>query len=159
MKVNHPSIMEALNEVLTAKLTAINQYFLHSEMCANWGYNKLHARVQAESIDERKHAEQLMERVLYPEGLPNVQRLSKINIGENVHELLQADLALELEAIPRLNEAIELCREHKDNGTRLLFEEILASEEGHVDWLEEQLERVDQVGIQNYLTIQIDSEG
>ncbi len=155
MKPVDPKVIEVLNDVLTAELTAINQYFIHSEMCENWGYERLHKHIRKESIDEMKHAESLMERILYLDGIPNVQRLGKINIGETVQEQLEVDLALELEALPRLNRGIEVCKEAGDNGSRLLLEEILASEEEHVDWLEAQLELIAQVGISNYLSQQI----
>jgi len=148
---NNKAIIKLLNEVLSAELTAINQYFLHSEMCENWGYSKLHKTMRMHSIDEMKHAEQVMQRILYLNGIPNVQRLFKINIGENVPEQLVSDLALENEALPRLNEGIELCRQEGDNGTRALLEEILVSEEEHVDWLEAQLEQIEQMGVPNYL--------
>ena len=155
MKPIDPKVIEVLNDVLTGELTAINQYFIHSEMCANWGYSRLHAYIRKESIDEMKHAESLMERILYLEGIPNVQRLGKINIGETVQEQLTVDLALELDALPRLNDGIEVCKAAGDNGSRLLLEEILASEEEHVDWLEAQLDLISQVGIENYLAQQI----
>jgi bacterioferritin len=148
-------IIAVLNDVLTAELTAINQYFLHGEMCENWGYERLHHVMRKHSIGEMKHAEQVIERVLFLEGIPNVQRLGKINIGENVLEILKSDYALEVEALPRLNEGIELCREIGDNNTRHLLEEILEDEEEHVDWIEAQLSLVEQVGIQNYLAQQI----
>ena len=150
-KTIDPKVINALNEVLTAELTAVNQYFVHSEMCANWGYSKLHKKIRMESIDEMKHAEQLIERVLYLNGIPNVQRLGKINLGEDVKEMLEVDLALEMEALPRLNEGIELCRNVGDNGSRILLEEILTSEEEHVDWLESQLEQIEQMGLANFL--------
>jgi bacterioferritin len=124
-------------------------------MCANWGYDRLHERIRKESIDEMKHAESLMERILYLGGIPNVQRLGKINIGETVAEQLQVDLALELEALPRLNKGIVACADAGDNGTRLLLESILNSEEEHVDWLEAQLDLIQQVGLENYLAQQI----
>lgn len=152
---NNKEIIKLLNEVLSAELTAINQYFLHSEMCENWGYSKLHKIMRMHSIDEMKHAEQVMQRILYLNGIPNVQRLFKINIGENIPEQLTSDLALENEALPRLNEGIELCRNEGDNGTRALLEEILVSEEEHVDWIESQLEQIDQMGVQNYLATQV----
>ena len=155
MKPIDPKVIEVLNDILTGELTAINQYFIHSEMCANWGYGRLHAYIRKESIDEMKHAESLMERILYLDGLPNVQRLGKINIGETVQEQLTVDLALELDALPRLNSGIEVCKEAGDNGSRLLLEQILASEEEHVDWLEAQLDLISQVGIENYLAQQI----
>jgi bacterioferritin len=151
-------VIEILNEVLTAELTAINQYFLHGEMCENWGYERLHKVIRKHSIGEMKHAEEVIERVLFLEGIPNVQRLGRVSIGENVHEILKSDYALELEALPRLNQGIELCREVGDNNSRHLLEDILHDEEEHVDWLEAQLSLVEQVGIQNYLAQQIKEE-
>ena len=148
-------IIDILNEVLTAELTAINQYFVHGEMCESWGYMRLHGLIRKESIEEMKHAEKLIERVLFLEGIPNVQRLWQIRIGENVHEIFKADYALELEAIPRLNDGIKVCTELGDNNSRILLEEILRDEEEHVDWLEAQLGLIEQVGLQNYLTEQI----
>jgi len=148
-------IIEILNDVLTAELTAINQYFVHGEMCENWGYDRLHKIIRKHSIGEMKHAEELIERVLFLEGVPNVQRLGKINIGENVPEILKSDYALELDALPRLNKGIETCRELGDNNSRHLLEEILEEEEEHVDWLESQLALLEQVGPQNYLAQQI----
>lgn len=150
-------IIEILNEVLTAELTAINQYFVHGEMCENWGFERLHGVIRKHSIGEMKHAEHVIERILFLEGVPNVQRLGKINIGETVHEQLKIDLALELDAIPRLNQGIEACRVADDNNTRHLLEEILEDEEEHIDWIEAQLALIEQVGIQNYLTQQIHS--
>lgn len=147
--------IQLLNEVLTGELTAINQYFCHARMCANWGYVRLAAHIQKESIDEMKHAQALIDRVLYLGGVPNVQRLGKINIGETVKEQLSVDLALENEALPRLNAGIEQLRQSGDNGSRLLLEQILASEEQHVDWLEAQLELIAQIGEANYLAQQI----
>lgn len=148
-------VIEVLNDVLTSELTAINQYFVHSEMCENWGYHRLHEVIRKHSIGEMKHAEELIERVLFLEGVPNVQRLGKINIGENVEEQLKVDLALELDALPRLNRGIDVCRDANDNGSRLLLEEILEDEEEHVDWIEAQIDQIQQVGIQNYLAQQI----
>ena len=153
-----PKIIDVLNEVLTSELTAINQYFVHGEMCENWGYAKLHHIIRKHSIGEMKHAEELIERVLFLEGVPNVQRLGKINIGESVEEIFKSDYALELEALPRLNSGIELCRELGDNNSRHLLEEILHEEEDHVDWLEAQLSLIEQVGLQNYLAQQIHEE-
>jgi bacterioferritin len=150
-----PEIIDALNDVLTGELTAINQYFLHARMCQNWGYKRLWEKVRAESIDEMKHADKLIERVLYLEGLPNVQRLGKVNIGQTVPEQLKVDLDLEREALQKLNKAIELCRNLGDNGTKDLFQEILDAEEDHVDWLETQLELIKQVGEANYLAQQM----
>jgi len=154
MKGN-PKVIDILNEVLTAELTSINQYFVHGEMCENWGYERLHKVIRKHSIGEMKHAEEVIERVLFLDGVPNVQRLGKINIGEDVLEVLKSDYALELEALPRLQQGIELCREAGDNNSRHLLEEILHDEEEHVDWLEAQLSLVEQVGIQNYLAAQI----
>ena len=151
----HPDIIACLNEVLTGELTAINQYFLHAEMCQDWGYMGLYKVIRAESIDEMKHAEQLIERILYLNGFPNVQRLGKINIGETVKEQFESDLALEREAVPRLNKGIALATQHGDNGTRALLEAILVDEERHADWLESQLELIRQVGEPNYLAQQI----
>jgi len=148
-------VIEILNDVLTAELTAINQYFVHAEMCENWGYDRLHHVIRKHSIGEMKHAEELIERVLFLEGIPNVQRLGKINIGESVPEILKSDYALEMEALPRLNEGIETCRELGDNNSRHLLEEILEEEEEHVDWLEAQMTLLEQVGVQNYLAEQI----
>ena len=135
----HPDIIESLNEVLTSELTGINQYFIHHRMCANWGYGRLSDHSRAESIGEMKHADEVIERILYLEGIPNMQRLSKVAVGESVPEQLRLDLALELEAVERLNRAVVLCREHGDNGTCEILERILVSEEEHVDWLETQL--------------------
>src|SRR5215218_6601426 len=146
-----PKVIEVLNEVLTAELTAINQYFVHGEMCENWGYERLQKVIRKHSIGEMKHAEELIERVLFLEGIPNVQKLDKILIGESVHEILKVDLALEMHALPRLNQGIEICRQAGDNNSRHLLEEILEDEEEHVDWLEAQLGLIEQVGVQNYL--------
>ena len=148
-------IIEILNDVLTAELTAINQYFVHAEMCENWGFARLHRVIRKHSIGEMKHAEEIIERVLFLEGVPNVQRLGKITIGENVQEIFKSDYALELDALPRLNEGIEYCRKHGDNNSRHLLEEILHDEEEHVDWLEAQVSLIEQVGLQNYLAQQI----
>lgn len=151
-------IIEILNEVLTSELTAISQYFVHGEMCENWGYERLQQVIRRHSIGEMKHAEAVIERVLFLEGIPNVQRLGKINIGENVHEQLKVDLQLELDAVQRLNKGIETCREIGDNNSRHLLEEILEDEEEHIDWIEAQLDLIEQVGIQNYLAQQIKKE-
>ena len=148
-------VIDALNEVLTAELTAINQYFLHAKMLQNWGYQRLYEKVYHESIDEMKHSDRVIERILYLDGTPNVQRLGRIRIGENPQEMFASDKALEEEAIPRLNAAIQLCREQGDNGSRHLLECILVDEEEHLDWLEAQLHLIDEVGLQNYLSTQI----
>ena len=158
MKALDPKIIDTLNDVLCAELTAINQYFLHAEMCADWGYERLYKYVRKESIDEMKHAEKIIERILFLNGVPNVQKMGKVRIGETVLEQLESDLALEHAAIPRLNAGIALCAELGDNGTRHLLEEILESEEEHVDWLEAQLDQISQVGIQNYLSQQVKEE-
>lgn len=144
-----------LNEVLTGELTAVNQYFCHARMCANWGYARLAAHIQKESIDEMKHAQALIDRILYLGGVPNLQRLGKVNIGETVKEQFVLDMALENEAIPRLNTGIEQLRLSGDNGSRILLEQILTSEEVHLDWLEAQLELIGQIGETNYLAQQI----
>ena len=148
-------IIDLLNEVLTGELTAVNQYFLHSRMCRNWGYQRLAERIYKESIDEMKHADELIERILFLEGLPNVQRLSKIMVGQTVHEILKNDLAVEMHAVPLLNKGIQQCRDAGDNGSEILLDKILKAEEEHVDWLEAQLTLVQQVGEQNYLSQQI----
>jgi len=148
-------VVTLLNDVLTAELTAINQYFLHAKMCQNWGYNRLAAAIREESIDEMKHAEQLIDRVLFLGGVPNVQRLGKVTIGETVREQFELDLTTEYSAQKRLNKGIALCREEEDNASRALLEEILQSEDEHVDWLEAQLDLIGQVGEQQYLAQQI----
>lgn len=152
-----PEIIDALNEILTGELTAVNQYFVHARMCENWGYQKLWKHTREESIEEMKHADLLIERVLYLEGIPNVQRLSKINIGQTVPEQLKLDLEVERQALGRLNASIELCRSLGDNGSRHLLEGILESEEKHVNWLEAQLSLLEQVGEGQYLAQQIDN--
>lgn len=148
-------IVTLLNDVLTGELTAINQYFLHAKMCQNWGYNRLAHAIRQESIDEMKHAEQLIDRVLFLGGVPNVQRLGKVTIGETVREQFELDLTTEYSAQKRLNKGIALCREEEDNASRALLEEILQSEDEHVDWLEAQLDLIGQVGEQQYLAQQI----
>ncbi len=153
--VKSKEVVRALNDVLTAELTAINQYFVHAKMCSNWGYAKLAGLLRAESIDEMKHADQLIDRILYLGGVPNLQRLYKVNVGETVPEQLACDRGLELEAIPRLVAAIDVCREKGDHGTRVLLEGILVSEEEHLDWIEAQLDQIEQMGVQNYLALQV----
>jgi bacterioferritin len=151
----HDKVIELLNEVLTSELTAINQYFIHAKMCQNWGYERLWKKTYEESIGEMKHADQVISRVLFLDGLPNLQRLGKVNVGTTVKEQLQLDLENEKAAIARLNDGIALCRDLGDNGTRELLASILVSEEDHVDWLEAQLTLIDQVGEPNYLAQQI----
>jgi len=149
------TVIEHLNRVLKNELTAINQYFLHSRMYRDWGINKLGDHEHAESIDEMKHADQVIERILFLEGLPNLQDLGKLRIGENTQEMLQSDLELELDAIPDLRAAISYCETHKDFVSREIFDSILTSEEDHVDWLEKQLGLIDRMGIENYVQSQI----
>jgi bacterioferritin len=148
-------VIDLLNEVLTGELTAINQYFLHSRMCANWGYKHLAEHIRKESIDEMKHADMLIERVLFLDGLPNLQKLGKLAVGTTVVEMLTNDLGTENTAIPLLNKGIQLCRDLGDNGSEDLLTRILVSEEAHVDWLEAQLELVKQLGAQLYQSQQI----
>jgi bacterioferritin len=151
----HDEIIELLNEVLTAELTAVNQYFLHAKMMENWGYQRLADHTKHESIDEMKHAEEVTERVLFFDGVPNYQRYFPLRIGETVPEQFEADLQLELEAVERLNRGIAKAVELGDNGTRDLLERILVSEEEHIDWLETQLETIRQIGVENYLAQQL----
>ena len=150
-----PAIIDLLNEVLTAELTAVNQYFLHAKMCENWGYRRLAAHVRHESIDEMKHADTLTDRILFLEGIPNMQRMNPVTVGETVPEQFELDLALEYTAVKRLNDGIAACVAVGDNASRHLLEEILVSEEEHADWLEAQLELIRQIGEQLYLAQQI----
>ncbi len=145
------AVIEALNDVLTAELTAINQYFVHHKMCENWGYEKLSHKKREESIEEMKHADDVIERILFLEGVPNMQRLSPVRVGEDPIEQHELDLDLELAAVKRLNEVVALAREKADNGTRELLEDILKNEEESVDWLEAQLHLVKEVGKEQYL--------
>jgi len=149
------TVIQHLNKVLKNELTAINQYFLHSRMLKDWGLHRLGDYEYGESIDEMKHADVLIERILFLEGLPNLQDLGRLRIGENVQELLEADLALELDAIPDLREGIEYCESVKDYVSREIFERILESEEEHVDFLETQLGLIEKTGLQNYIQSQI----
>lgn len=149
-------VIKVLNEVLSAELTGVNQYFIHAMMCANWHYKRLAEHSRAESIEEMKHAQEVIERILYLEGVPNMQRYMKINVGQHVREQHEFDLQLEREAVARLNTGVELARAQGDNGTRALLEKILVDEEEHVDWLEAQLHQIDEIGIQNYLAQQIE---
>jgi len=152
-----PEIIELLNEVLTAELTAINQYFIHAKMCDNWGFARLADKVRDESIDEMKDAEAVIERILYLEGVPNLQRLGSVKVGETVPEQFELDLAVEVAAVERYNRAVALAVAKGDNGTRELFERRLLGEEHHADWLERQIELIRQVGLENYLATQIHS--
>ncbi len=149
------TIIEALNEVLTAELTAVNQYFVDAKMCANWGYDRLAERIKEDSIDEMRDADALIERILYLNGVPNLQRLGSVRVGETVAEKLALALDLEKAAIDRLNRGVAVTSGKGDNGTRQLLESILKGEEEHADWLETQLELISQVGEQLYLSQQM----
>ena len=149
------AILELLNEVLTAELTAINQYFIHAKMCDNWGYRRLAEHGRDESIDEMKHAEALIERILYFDGVPNMMRLFPVRVGETVPEQFQVDVELEYTAVERLNRGINLAVDKDDNGTRELFALILVAEEDHIDWLETQLGLIDKLGEVAYLAEQL----
>jgi bacterioferritin len=148
-------VIELLNDVLTGELTSVNQYFIHAKMCEHWGYLRLATLVRKESIEEMKHADELIERILYLEGLPNLQRLHKVNVGETVHEQLKLDHQTEIEAVARLNKGIALCREVGDDGTRDILSHMLVSEERHVEWLETQLTLHDTIGEAHYLAQQM----
>ncbi len=148
-------VISLLNDVLTAELTGINQYTVHAMMCANWRYQRLAKHSRDESIDEMKHAQEVIERILYLDGVPNMQRYMKINVGQTVTEQHQFDLALEKDAVGRLNAGIALCRDKGDNGTRALLEKILREGEEHVDWLEAQLQQIQELGLPQYLAEQI----
>lgn len=154
-----PEIIELLNECLTAELTAVNQYFADAKMCQNWGYLRLAAKFKEDSIDEMRDAETLIDRVLYLDGLPNLQRLGTVRVGENVPEKLALALDVETEAVARLNRGVALCVSKGDNGSRQLLEAILAGEEEHADWLEAQLDLIDQMGVPLYLSQQVHGGG
>ena len=158
MKVD-AEIIEALNDVLTAELTAINQYFIHSKMCADWEYQRLAKTFREESMEEMQHAEKVIDRILYLDGIPNMQRYFAIKVGETVEEMHEVDLVIEKEHVDRLNKAISLCRDHTDNGSRTLLEGILADTEGAVDWIEAQQDQIRQMGIKNYLAQQVKDAG
>jgi bacterioferritin len=150
-----PEVIERLNEVLTAELTAINQYFIHSRMCENWGYQRLAKQKYTESVEEMKHADSVIKRILFFDGTPNMQRLNPVRVGEDVVEQHELDLALENDNIERLNAAIAVCRDKADNGTRDLLEQILNDEEEGADWLEGQLHAIGEMGKENYLADQL----
>lgn len=152
------AIIDALNSVLTKELTAINQYFLHARMLQNWGFEKLGRLEYAASIDEMKHADELIKRILFLEGLPNLQKLDRIKIGQNIKEVIEADLEVENAAVPHLKNCIRLAEQEFDYVSRDLFLKILASEEQHVDWLETQLNLIAEIGVQNYIQSQIEME-
>jgi bacterioferritin len=154
MKGN-PKVIAQLNTALKEELTAINQYFLHSEMCENWHYDKLAEHIRKESIDEMKHAEALIERILFLDGTPNMTELVQLTVGSNVKNQLESDLKLELAAVAMYNKAVQLAREEGDNVSRELFERLLKDEEGHVDWLEAQVHQINEMGYERYLSQQI----
>jgi bacterioferritin len=150
-----PEIIEMLNEVLTAELTAVNQYFIHAKMCANWGYDRLAEKIRAESIDEMKDADDFIERILYLEGVPNMQRLFPVRVGENPIEMHELDLDVEREAVVRVNKAIALTLQKNDAGTREQLESLLKNEEESIEWLEAQLKIVSDIGKERYLAEQL----
>ena len=154
----HEQVIQVLNDVLTAELTAINQYWIHARMCENWGYERLWKKIREESLGEMKHADRLVQRILYLEGVPNLQKLGKVNVGQTVREQLRLDLEVEKAAVKALNSGIETARSLGDNGTRELLESILQAEEEHANWLEAQLTLIEQVGEGNYLAQQIKSD-
>ena len=155
MKSND-EVIQVLQDVLSAELTAVNQYFIHARMNENWGYKKLSAYMRKESIEEMRHAQDVIDRILYFDGAPNMQKYLKINVGRTVPEQFQNDLEVEYQAVPRLNKGIEVARALGDNGTRSLLETILKDEEAHVDWLEAQLGIIKEMGVQNYLAQQME---
>lgn len=154
MKGNE-KIIAKLNELLKDELTAINQYFVHTEMCENWGYDKLHKLVEKRSVEEMKHAEKLIERILFLDGIPVVSELNKVNIGSTIEDQFKKDLAAEVRCIKMYNEAIQLSAELADGGTKELLDSVIVDEEEHADWLEAQLSQIEQMGIQNYLSGQV----
>jgi bacterioferritin len=156
MKGN-PKVLEQLNHALREELTAINQYFVHAEMCENWGYEKLSKYIKKQSIDEMKHAEKLMERILFLDGTPSMEPLA-LKIGASVKAQLNADLALEIAAVAMYNEAIQIAVDNKDNGSRDLFVQLLKDEEEHVDWLEAQEHLIKELGYERYLSMQMNEE-
>jgi bacterioferritin len=148
-------VIEVLSQCLKAELTAINQYFLHSEMCENWGYERLAKQIKKESIEEMVHAEKLMERILFLDGTPNMSDYFKINIGATVEQQFRNDVEVEYDAVKRLNAGVKTCSEVGDNGSKMLLEQLLSDEEHHIDWLEAQLHAITEMGIKNYLTEQL----
>jgi bacterioferritin len=150
----HPKVLQALNALLADELTAINQYMVHSEMCDNWGYEDLHKAIEKRAIDEMRHAESLIARILFHEGSPTVSMLNAISIGKTVKEMIANDTAAEAGAITAYNEAIRTATEVGDNGTRELLEKTLKDEEAHIDWLEAQRDQIEQMGLENYLANQ-----
>ncbi len=150
------NVLKMLNALLADELTAINQYILHSEMCANWGYDRLHKVIEKRAIDEMKHAEKLIGRILFLEGMPVVSQLNPMHIGATVTEMLEKDHTSEADAVKAYNQAVRLCVEEGDNGSRALLESILNDEENHIDWLEAQLDQIRQMGLENYLSQQLE---
>jgi bacterioferritin len=157
MKGN-PKVIAKLQEALKEELTAINQYFLHAQMCENWRYSKLGDYIKKQSIDEMKHAEQIIERMLFLDAMPNMSELMSLHIGQNVRAQLENDLKLEISAVQMYNEAVRVARDEGDNASRELFERLLKDEEEHVDWLEAQLHQISEMGYERYLTQQIREE-
>jgi bacterioferritin len=155
MKGNE-EVVQVLQDVLCAELTAVNQYFIHARMNENWGYKKLAAYIRKESIEEMQHAQTIIDRILYFDGAPNMQKYMKINVGKSVPDQFRNDLEVEYQAVPRLNKGIEVARALGDNGTRVLLETILEDEEEHVDWLEAQLGMIKEMGVENYLAQQME---
>jgi bacterioferritin len=154
MKGNE-KVIELLNDLLTSELTAINQYFLHARLCEHWGFQKLWSKIRAESIDEMKHADLLISRILFLEGLPNLQRYGKVNVGQDVPEMFRLDLEVENTSVRTLNDGVALCRSINDNGTLDLLEKILVESEQHASWLETQLDLIKAIGAENYLAQQV----
>jgi len=151
----HPEIIDTLNALLADELTAINQYIVHAEMCGDWGYDKLHGLVEKRAIQEMKHAEELIERILFLEGMPVVSELNQIKIGETVAKQFDNDLAAEYDAVKAYNAAVAQTSKLGDNGTKMLVESILTDEEEHIDWIEEQLDQIEQMGYERYLNNQV----
>jgi len=149
-------IIAVLQDVLCAELTAVNQYFIHARMNENWGYKKLAAYIRKESIEEMVHAQNLIDRILFFDGAPNMQKYMKINVGKSVPEQFEFDLAVEYQAVPRFNKGIEVARAQGDNGTRAMLEAMLKDEEAHIDWLEAQLGMIKEMGVPNYLAQQME---
>jgi bacterioferritin len=154
----NPKVIAALNDALKEELTAINQYFLHSEMCENWHYEKLGSYIKKQSIDEMKHAESIIERILFLDGTPNLTELMRLSVGQSVKDQLQSDLTLELNAVAMYNRLVALARDEGDNVSRELFERLLKDEEAHVDWLEAQIHQIKEIGYERYLSQQIGGE-
>jgi bacterioferritin len=150
-----PRVIDLLNEVLTAELTAINEYFIHARMCENWGFERLWRKLHAESIEEMKHADMLIKRILFLEGVPNLQRLGKVNVGEDVPEQLALDRKIEERSVETLTAGIQLCVAENDQVSRVLLEKILADSEAHLDWIETQQGLIERIGLANYLAQQL----